>query len=171
MSNQCVLEDLSKGSGVYIGSGDMPEGYNIQIDPTGTADDFKKDIVDIVYPVNSIYISYSHTSPTALFGGTWERIENAFLWGASENSVIGTLGGEAEHTLTIEEMPMHDHVSWGGGINWVDTNASGTNVSGYKQPSMTAATASLIMTASTGESQPHNNMPPYVEVSIWRRIA
>lgn len=25
-------------SGVYVGSGEMPEGYNIQIDPEGTAD-------------------------------------------------------------------------------------------------------------------------------------
>lgn len=25
-------------SGVYVGSGDMPEGYNVQIDPDGTPD-------------------------------------------------------------------------------------------------------------------------------------
>ena len=39
--------EVSSITGVYVGSGDMPEGYNVQIDPTGTAcevltkDDFK----------------------------------------------------------------------------------------------------------------------------------
>jgi hypothetical protein len=31
-------------SGVYVGSGDMPDGYDVQIDPNGSA----TDIVDIV---------------------------------------------------------------------------------------------------------------------------
>lgn len=31
------LQQASTG-GVYIGSGDMPDGYNVQIDPSGAAD-------------------------------------------------------------------------------------------------------------------------------------
>ncbi|MBQ8253959.1 MAG: hypothetical protein IJY94_00460 [Clostridia bacterium] len=44
------------------------------------------------YPINSIYISYSHTSPADLFGGTWERIENTFLWALSDGGMIGLVG-------------------------------------------------------------------------------
>ena len=36
-----LTDDLS---GVYVGSGDMPDGYNVQIDPNGSA----TDIVDMV---------------------------------------------------------------------------------------------------------------------------
>jgi len=32
----------------------------------------KKDIVNLIYPVGSTYISVSNTSPETLFGGTWE---------------------------------------------------------------------------------------------------
>lgn len=36
---------LAKGvSGVYVGSGDMPDGYNVQIDPTGDTIDYAQDI-------------------------------------------------------------------------------------------------------------------------------
>ena len=38
-------------SGVYVGSGDMPDGYNVQIDPNGSA----TDIVDLVIANLPIY--------------------------------------------------------------------------------------------------------------------
>ena len=39
-SGNAVAQDMPSGSsGVYVGSGDMPEGYNVQIDPTGEAID------------------------------------------------------------------------------------------------------------------------------------
>ena len=35
-----VLQQGEKGdSGVYVGAGDMPEGYNVQIDPSGSGDE------------------------------------------------------------------------------------------------------------------------------------
>lgn len=37
-------------SGVYVGSGEMPEGYNIQIDPNGDADDTPDNFPDIETP-------------------------------------------------------------------------------------------------------------------------
>ena len=35
-------------SGVYVGTGDMPDGYNVQIDPNGTTEDYAtKQYVDV----------------------------------------------------------------------------------------------------------------------------
>ena len=62
-------------------------------------------LLDIVYPVGSIYQSMSATSPADSVGGTWTKIKT-FLYGA--DSAHHT-GGEATHTLTIDEMPNHTH--------------------------------------------------------------
>jgi hypothetical protein len=117
---------------------------------------------DYIYPVGSVYISYSHVSPADLFGGTWERIENAFLWGTTSGGTIGQTGGERTHTLTVNEMPAHSHGSVYSG-----------NVTGTKTHAWLASGGSSMAygTVSTGGGAAHNNMPPYVQVSIWRRTA
>ena len=77
----------------------------------------RKDVVDIkkeiqqlsnfFYPVGSIYMSYDGSvTPDKLFGGRWEQITDTFLY-CSDNS--GNKGGKKEHTLSVEEMPVHTH--------------------------------------------------------------
>lgn len=48
--------------------------------------------IDHFYPVNSIYIGYSHTSPASLFGGTWQRIEGRILYGCASSGTVGATG-------------------------------------------------------------------------------
>lgn len=119
-------------------------------------------ILDYIYPVGSVYISYSHNSPATMFGGTWVRIENAFLWGCDEDGGIGTTGGSKTHTLTVNELPSHSHGAVYSGS--VDTK-------GYAW--LTPGTGDKLgyNTVATGGGAAHNNMPPYVQVSIWRRTA
>lgn len=62
-------------------------------------------LMDIVYPVGSIYHSMNATSPVDFIGGTWTKIKT-FLYGAD---TAKQTGGEAMHTLTIDEMPQHNH--------------------------------------------------------------
>lgn len=62
-------------------------------------------LLDIVYPVGSIYQSMSATSPADFIGGTWTKIKT-FLYGAD---TAKETGGEATHTLTTDEMPKHNH--------------------------------------------------------------
>lgn len=116
------------------------------------------------YPVNSVYISYSHTSPASLFGGTWTRITNAFLWATTSGGTIGQTGGEQTHTLTVNEIPSHSH-----GFNGLtDATASGSGI--YRVTYKDGANNNLYVN-STGGGAAHNNMPPYIQVSIWRRTA
>lgn len=65
--------------------------------------------LDRVYPVGSIYMSVNDVDPELLFGGTWEKLEGRFLLGTSEDYELGAEDGEAEHTLSTEEMPNHTH--------------------------------------------------------------
>ena len=69
----------------------------------------KANLLDFVYPVGSIYMSMNNTSPQTFLGGTWERIQDRFLLSAGSTYSAGTTGGEATHTLIIDEMPSHTH--------------------------------------------------------------
>lgn len=68
-------------------------------------------IVNLVYPIGSIYMSVNSTSPATLFGGTWEQLEDRFLLGAGSTYTAGASGGEASHVLTESEMPSHTHTA------------------------------------------------------------
>lgn len=117
------------------------------------------------YPVNSIYISYSHTSPAELFGGTWARIEDRFLWGCKSAESIGDTGGESSHTLVVDEMPSHSHP-------FISTNEYSSTSGGWNAPAWGPGSKNTAaITGFTGGGAAHNNMPPYIKVSIWRRIA
>lgn len=130
-----------------------------------------------LYPVGSIYISTNaNFNPQTTWGGRWKRTaEGRCLIGANDTYPIGSIGGESEHTLTLNEIPSHDHgladwaMSWkiNGQTGEVNLNASATsdawsNNHGYFKSQNTKA---------TGGSQPHNNMQPYLAVYIWERTA
>lgn len=67
------------------------------------------DIVDLVYPVDSIYMSINSANPATLFGGTWEALGGRFLIGANSTYAAGTIGGTASTTLTTNNLPSHSH--------------------------------------------------------------
>ena len=67
-------------------------------------------VFEVVYPVGAIYLSAVSTDPGVLFGfGTWEQIQDRFLLAAGSIYSAGATGGEAIHTLTVDEMPSHSH--------------------------------------------------------------
>ena len=61
------------------------------------------------YPVGAYYISSDPTSPETLFGGTWERVQDRMIVAAGSTFTAGTTGGSTEKTLTVQNMPPHNH--------------------------------------------------------------
>lgn len=138
------------------------------------------------YPVGSIYLSVNDTSPAELFGGTWEQIKDTFLLAAGNTYKAGSTGGEAKHTLTTAEMPAHKHgqnINGKGSDSWANiygaavTSPPGGGTEGVSGITYTAGTtdwshkSNRIYTDPIGHSDPHNNMPPYLSVYIWKRTA
>ena len=134
-------------------------------------------ILDLVYPIGSIYISEKNTSPETLFGGTWVQIEDTFLLSAGDTYSAGSSGGEASHTLTIAEMPAHTHnFAQGGSAFVIGSNTNHDHLtlnSGFYSMENGGwfydHRKNLSSIASTGNSQAHNNMPPYYTVYMWKR--
>ena len=134
-----------------------------------------KSFLDAVYPVGSIYMSVKSTNPGTLFGGTWVAIaQGRCLVGVntSDNDfkTPEKTGGEKTHTLTVSEMPSHNHFGYDSSdgfalhcINhaWGDyvvlpKGAEG-EVYNYQYPTM------------RGDDQPHNNLQPYFCVYMFKR--
>lgn len=129
-------------------------------------------LLKAVYPIGSIYLSVSSINPAELFGfGTWEQIKDRFLLAAGDVYTAGTIGGEAEHTLTELEMPAHDHEFdrhqlW---QNEIIPPSTTTTRDGYGANNKTLPIYTDT-TIATGAGESHNNMPPYLSVYIWKRI-
>lgn len=127
-------------------------------------------IIDVVYPVGSIYMSVNAADPSKLFSGTsWEKLEGRFLLGSSSTYTNGSTGGEATHTLTFSEMPTHRHSIYypNAGGPYGDANISYPEGSGVNKTWQ----AEMCKTESAGDSVAHNNMPPYLVVNMWKRIS
>lgn len=136
-----------------------------------------------VYPVGSVYMSVSDLSPETLFGGTWERLKDTFLLAAGDTYTAGSTGGEAEHQLTQEELPsiygsfrsydvynlnnadVGEHITGVFSYNENESYGTSTNMSTGKNDTVRKIHMNI------GGDQPHNNMPPYLAVYMWKRTA
>lgn len=174
-----LIDYYNTGEGVAFGKVATRDGFDCAMDAYFSGNVTVKDklLVDLIYPVGSIYISTNNLSPQGFFGGTWERIKDVFLLAAGNTYTAGGTGGAATHTLTTNEMPVHYH----DGISvdeYYNTHrmvydnqaAVGDGNSAYW--SINAGTATNARTARTvdaGGGQAHNNMPPYLAVYMWKR--
>lgn len=143
------------------------------------------DILNYVYPVGSIYLSMTELNPGTLFGGTWEQLKDKFLLGTGDIYGANSTGGEAEHLLTVDEMPTHTHIqnqhrhyisSGGytysaGTVSKAYAIATTNSTYDYDTGTNQYTNYSTPTNQDTGGSLSHNNMPPYFTVYMWKRTA
>lgn len=143
------------GSTVVSGSTGMPVGapipWLVSTIPSGYIEFAGQAITQTQYP--QLY---------AIFGATLPDLRGRMFLGASATYPIGSTGGEAAHTLTIAELPSHDHdvpigVLGGGGVDNTVTQAS-------------QWLASRLRSGLTGGGAAHNTLPPYRAVR-WITVA
>lgn len=141
----------------------------VNLEPNGNIAVSNKTYSGNPYPVGAIYISTVDTSPASLFGGTWERLKDRFLLAAGDTYAAGATGGEAEHTLTVDEMPQHNH-DFHASYNEIATGSEtgGKILAGGDSNNWLWNFAQV---NNSGGNAAHNNMPPYLAVYMWVRTA
>ena len=156
----------------------------------------KLDLLDMIYPVGSIYMSVNSSNPGSLFGGTWEAYaQGRVLIGAGTGTdsrseqktfAAGSTGGEYNHQLTVGEMAQHSHSgtisSSGGHSHTVKGNAGGSGSWAFRfdtggtssnqgNTQSAGAHTHSVSISNTGSNTAHNNLPPYLCIYIFRRIS
>ena len=150
----------------------------------------KSELLNLIYPIGSVYISVQNVSPEDFLGGTWEQIQGRFLLAASSTYPAGSTGGEAVHTLTKAELPNYtlptaqlEGELWNiagqnerfpnGSCSGIVSRRSKSEGVGYATSTTTAQDGFVIDATHThssgGSGQAHNNMPPYLVVYMWKR--
>lgn len=124
------------------------------------------------YKVGDLYLTTTNLDPSVILGyGTWSRFaQGRALVGVSENlsspdwtRINGNNFGSYTHTLTIDEMPRHNHTLSDA------AGTSGGGVSADLNSNQGGQTTSAIGYA--GSNQPHNIVQPSSVVSIWQRTS
>lgn len=122
---------------------------------------------DKIYPIGSIYMSLTDETietVTEKFGGTWEKMENTFLIGASSNYQVGTTGGTVTHK---HESPVNTLGDSLVGVN----NKFGTNAN-----TLGNFYGATLSSSQTGENytayytSEESNIPPYTAVYMYKRV-
>ena len=170
LKGECVIVDMDDGS-VRIKIGD---GINNFISLPYADDDLRNIISEItVIPPGAIILYSGSTIPDgwALCDGNngTPDLTDRFVIGAGKSYQVNDTGGEAEHILTIDELPEHSFTLPGDSI--INSTANGTvtlGVGGYF--TTTRKFETLNTTDTIGSGVAHNNMPPYYALCYIMKI-
>lgn len=132
-------------------------------------------LLDMFYPVGSIFQSVNSLDPSAIMGGTWERIKGKVLIGVDESDPDfseGKVGGEKVHTHGLSKAYAQ--------LQMTGTTLAyqGVNVQPYtatvKATNFVALADSTRLAAGTsiaGNTDSSSNLQPYMTIFIWKRLA
>ena len=134
---------------------------------------FKSSIIDIFYPVGSYYETSDTTfNPNTAWGGTWVKeiagqvhVSAGTGYAVSGANTNTSDGGEKTHTLTVNEMPAHNH-----GLALSGGSTTGSYMT-YSYGEGKRFYSGTDFVANTGGGQAHNIMQPYIVVNRWHRTA
>ena len=194
-----LMDFYSTGKGVALGKVATRDGFDCSMVayftgatalPSGVTIGGKT-LLNLIYPVGSIYMSVSSTSPATFLGGTWEQIKDRFLLAAGSTYVAGATGGSATKNITH----VHGESNTRNGNLAAAIGSSNSNAGGFgfeatndQVVTVTTPTYSIVGASYTeggafnhwttiygatskGGDNALNIMPPYLAVYVWKRTA
>lgn len=146
--------------------------------------DYIEALFSRIYPVGSIYMSVNSTNPSTLFGGTWVswgsgRVPVGIDTSDNDFDTAEEIGGEKRHTLSISEMPRHNHTLQSvSGEEYVSNlhvtsraHRTGDSFIGELDTWAESNPYHSMTISYVGSSSSHNNLQPYITCYMWKRTA
>lgn len=141
--------------------------------------EFKELLLNELYPIGKTEIFYDNADHSNYLGFKWERTAlDRFIKGYSPSvNTVASTGGEKTHTLTINEIPDHNHTVFG----YPEASDDGTmyglspsQLTGYGTYNTKYCGRSIYLGEAAGShcgGQAHNNEPQFQIFAIWRRVS
>lgn len=128
-----------------------------------------KTMLDLVYPVNSLYLTAGSENPATVLGGTWAKLTGGVLAaaGTSGYAAAGATGGSKK--ISVSQMPRHTHTMMK--TNWQDwaSNDQGIKNRMCVANGATAGADGLGIVNNTGGGADY--IPLHLSVNVWKRTA
>lgn len=183
LSTAYTLMDFNKtGKGMAIGKVSTKNAFEVNMDTqfTGAVTINGKSILDIIYPIGSIYMSVNSTNPGTILGGTW------VAWGSGRVPIVvdpyrpefnsaEKVGGDWYHLHTLNsgaamigsDQGLADTVAFSHSQNGSLTGTTYT----VRGTGTAAQSVRSHNTALTGTTDYASNLPPYITCYMWKRTA
>ena len=128
---------------------------------------FNPKLLAEAFPINKIEVFFDAEDHSHFLGFQWEMVSQGKMpiglnTSDTDFNSIGKTGGEKEVTLTVDQIPPHSHELYCSGTGGNSSSLQRVTNNGVWDANKTK---------STGGGQPHNNMPPYIVMAFWRRVA
>ena len=156
VSSYCLAETVMNSKDVYYKDNSGLAVNNVQDAIDGTCTKFdnnltnlKKELLNQMYPVGSIYISYSSTNPADFFGGEWVVYGDGRVLKGISSGEAGKTGGSSTTTLTMSNIPAHTHT-----YDKVNANTGSQTLTIAEMPSHNHIQKSYWMAVDFGTTPP-----------------
>ena len=124
-------------------------------------------LLNLIYPVGSIYTSTVSTDPSTLFGGTWTAIVDRFLYCVDSTTTQSKQTGGSKQ-ITVDNLPPHNHtINFQG---WCNVG-SGSDKQCINRTKISSDNVEQGPLSSSNTGSGTDYMPPYMTVFAWERTA
>lgn len=178
--NNAILDIQKNGISLGIFSANANENKTINIEVP-----IVEDILNRIYPIGSIYVTFNNTNPGTFLIGEWQLIKDRIPIGAGNLYTARAEGGSLthehatkDHILQVNEIPEHHHTYFRQRALNAEPESRPDNGTVFASNTAIPDFKTEVDTYNTGGSEAHNHgntdpassMPPYIAMYFWERI-